>query len=148
MLKVTLVAGVVAAALAVAGQAAAAEIQVKMLDKGAKGAMVFEPSIAKLKVGDSVRFIPTNPGHSVETIATMLPPGAAPVKGAMNKEVVVKFTKAGTYGFKCPPHWGFGMTFVAKVGDGAPNFAAAEAASAKSPPMARKRFAADFAALK
>jgi len=148
MLKVTLVAGVVAAALAVAGQAAAAEIQVKMLDKGAKGMMVFEPSTAKLKLGDTVRFVPTHSGHNVETIMAMLPPGATATKGAMNKEVVVKFTKPGVYGFKCAPHWGFGMAFVAKVGDGGPNAAEAEAAVAKSPPMAKKRLASDFAALK
>lgn len=148
MLKMTFAAGVVAAALAVAGQAAAAEIQVKMLDKGAKGIMVFEPSTAKLKPGDTVRFVPTNPGHNVETIMEMLPPGVTATKGAMGKEVVVKFAKPGVYGFKCAPHWGFGMAFVAKVGDGGPNATAAEAAVAKAPPMAKKRLAADFAALK
>src|SRR3990167_9244247 len=145
MLRVTLAAGVIAVAFAVAGQAAAAEIQVKMLDKGSQGMMTFEPPPAKLKLGDTVRFVPTNPGHNVETIMGMLPPGVTATKGAMNKEVVVKFSKPGVYGFKCAPHWGFGMAFVAKVGDGGPNAAAAEAAVAKAPPMAKKRLAADFA---
>ena len=148
MFRMTLAAGATAVALALAGQATAAEIQVKMLDRGAQGVMVFEPSGANFKVGDTVRFLPTNPGHNVETISTMLPPGATPVKGAMNQEVVVKFTKPGVYGFKCLPHWGFGMVFVAKVGDGSPNLAAAQAAAAKTPPMTKKRLAAAFAALK
>jgi pseudoazurin len=148
MLKSIFAAGAAVAALAVAGQAGAAELVVKMLDKGSQGMMVFEPATAKLKPGDTVRFVPTHPGHNVETIRDMLPPGVTATKGAIGQEVIVKFAKPGTYGFKCAPHWGFGMAFVAKVGDGAPNLAAAEAASSNAPPMAKKRLAADFAAIK
>lgn len=147
MLKTILTAGALVGMLAAAGQAAAAEIKVKMLDKGAQGNMVFEPAEAKLKLGDTVRFIPTAKGHNVETIKDMLPPGAEIVKSPLSQEIVVKFTKAGVYGFKCTPHWGFGMAFVAKVGDG-PNLATAEAAIAKAPPMAKKRLATSFAAIK
>lgn len=148
MPRVTLAASAIVAALAAGGPAAAAEIQVKMLDKGSQGVMSFEPPTAKLKPGDTVRFVPTHPGHNVETIMEMLPPGVTATKGALGKEVVVKFAKPGVYGFKCAPHWGFGMAFVAKVGDGGPNAAAAQAAVLKAPPMAKKRLAADFAALK
>lgn len=148
MFKTVVPALLLAGALAVAGQAQAAEVKVKMLNSGAQGAMVFEPAQVKLKPGDTVRFIPTDPGHNAETIATMLPAGAAPAKGAMNKELVYKFDKAGTYGFKCAPHWSMGMVFTAKVGDGQPNFAAVEAAAAKTPPLAKKRFAAQLAAVK
>ena len=70
------------------------------------------------------------------------------MKGQIGKEVVVKLPKPGVYGFKCAPHWGFGMTFVAKVGDGKPNAAEAEAAIATAPTMAKKRLTADFAAIK
>jgi len=134
--------------MAAAGQAAAAEVVVKMLDRGAQGMMVFEPASAKLKPGDTVRFVPEHPGHNAESILGMLPPGATPVKGAMSKELVVKFAKPGVYGFKCAPHFGFGMTFVAKVGDGAANMAAAETATTQGPPAAKKRLAAELAALK
>lgn len=147
MLKTFLATGAVVGLLAVAGQAGAAEIQVKMLNKGAQGAMVFEPAQAKLKPGDTVRFIPTDKGHNVETIKDMLPPGAELVKSPLSQEIVVKFSKPGVYGFKCTPHWGFGMAFVAKVGEG-PNLATAEAAIAKTPPMAKKRLTASFAAVK
>lgn len=148
MLRTVVLSAIAATALTVAGQAEAAEIKVKMLNSGAQGAMVFEPSAVKLKPGDTVRFLPTNPGHSVESIPTMLPPGAAAAKGAVNKELVYKFDKAGTYGFKCPPHFSMGMVFVAKVGDGQPNFAAVEAAAVKTPPLAKKRFAAQLAQVK
>lgn len=148
MLKSALAIGALVGALALAGQASAAEVVVKMLDKGAQGSMVFEPASAKLKPGDTVRFVPTSKGHNVETILGMIPPGAEVVKGPMSKEVVVKFAKPGVYGFKCAPHWSFGMSFVAKVGDEAANAATAEAAVAKTPPMARKRLGASFAALK
>jgi pseudoazurin len=151
MSRSVFIAGAIAGAMAVvgaAGPAGATEVQVKMQDQGAQGMMVFEPSTAKLKVGDTVRFIPVNPGHNAESIKDMLPPGAELVKGQMGKEVVVKFAKPGVYGFKCAPHWGFGMTFVAKVGDGKPNAEAAEAAASSAPGMAKKRLSAEFAAIK
>lgn len=148
MLKSVLLAGVVVGALTVAGAAGAAELQVKMRNSGAQGMMVFEPATAKLKVGDTVRFIPTDPGHNVESIKEMWPAGAPEVKGVMGKPVVVKLTRTGVYGFKCLPHWTMGMTFVAKVGDGKPNAADAEAAIAKAPPLARKRLTADFATIR
>lgn len=147
MLKTFLAAGAAAGLLALAGQAGAAEIQVKMLNKGSQGAMVFEPAVATLKPGDTVRFIPTDPGHNVESIKEMLPAGAEVVKSQLSKEVVVKFAKPGVYGFKCTPHWGFGMAFVAKVGQPV-NLATAETVLAKAPPNAKKRLSAGLAAIK
>lgn len=148
MLKSILAVGALAGVVALAGQAGATELQVKMLNQGSQGMMVFEPATAKLKVGDTVRFVPTDPGHNVESIKEMLPPGAELVKGALGKEVLVKLTKPGYYGFKCMPHWGFGMTFVAKVGDGKSNADAAAAAAAAAPGAAKKRLTADMATLK
>jgi pseudoazurin len=148
MFKSVLLGGVVVGALAVAGAAGAAELQVKMLNSGTQGMMVFEPATAKLKPGDTVRFIPTDAGHNAESIKEMWPADVAPVKGLLGKEVVVKFAKPGVYGFKCLPHWTMGMTFVAKVGDGKSNAAEAEAAIAKAPPLAKKRLTAEFAAIK
>lgn len=148
MRKSVLLAGVVASALVLAGSASATELQVRMRNQGAQGAMVFEPATAKLKVGDTIRFVPTDPGHNAETIPELAPAGTAPVKGAIGKEVLVKLTKAGVYGFKCMPHWAMGMVFVAKVGDAKLDPATADTALAKAPPMAKKRLAAAFAAIK
>lgn len=147
MLKAVIAAGSVLALLAAAGQASAAEVQVKMLNKGAQGTMVFEPAQVKLKPGDTVRFVPTDKGHNVETIRGMLPTGAELVKSPLSKEILVKFDKAGVYGFKCTPHWGMGMAFVARVGPAA-NLADAEATVAKAPPMAKKRLTASLQAVR
>ena len=97
--------GFVAAALVIAAPAAAKEITVKMLNKGAEGAMVFEPAFVKAAPGDTVKFVATNPGHNAQTIAGFLPAGEAEQKGAMGKDFVLKAGKPGLYGIKCLPHF-------------------------------------------
>ena len=47
-----LVAAAVGVAMAMAGGAMAAEVEVKMLNKGAEGLMVFEPALIKVAPGD------------------------------------------------------------------------------------------------
>ena len=75
----------VAALGAAAGAASAADVEVQMLNKGAKGAMVFEPSFVQVQPGDTVHFVPTDKGHDVESIKGMLPEGVEPFKGKMNE---------------------------------------------------------------
>src|SRR5690606_8358648 len=65
-----------AAAIMVAGAAGAAEIEIRMLNKGEKGAMVFEPDYVKAAPGDTIRFVSTDKGHNAETIKGMIPEGA------------------------------------------------------------------------
>ena len=102
-------------ALAAAG-ANAAEIEVKMLNKGAAGAMVFEPALVKVAPGDTVKFIATDKSHNAESIPEMLPTGAAPFTGKMNEDIVVTFKENGVYGIKCLPHYGMGMVGLIVVG--------------------------------
>jgi pseudoazurin len=116
---------------------------VKMKNSGAEGAMVFEPGFLKVKPGDSIRFAATDPGHNAETIAGMTPGPAIP-RGPMGKDHVVTLTQQGVYGFKCAPHLSMGMVCLIQVGKPV-NRAAAEAAAAKTPNLARKRFANYFA---
>jgi len=132
-----LVAGAVMA-LAMASPAAAKDVQVKMLNKGARGAMVFEPALVKVAPGDTVTFVATDKGHNAEIISTMLPAGAAPFKGKMNQNITVKFTKPGVYGYKCLPHYGMGM--VGAVIVGSPTNAA-QAKAASHPGKAKTVFA-------
>src|SRR4030095_6949147 len=106
-----------ALALVLAGGAAAAEIEVKMLDKGTEGAMVFEPALVKIEPGDTVKFWATNKCHTAETINGMLPEGAAPFTGKVNQDVAVTFDKPGVYGVKCLPHYGMGMVALIVVGE-------------------------------
>lgn len=127
-------------AMAMASPAAAKDYQVKMLNKGARGAMVFEPALVKVAPGDTVTFIATDKGHNAEIITTMLPAGAAPFKGKMNQNLTVKFGKPGVYGYKCLPHYGMGMVGAVIVGTSLQNAAQAKAVS--HPGKAKQAFAA------
>jgi len=111
-----LVAAAVATAMAIAGGATAAEVEVKMLNKGAEGVMVFEPALIKIAPGDTVKFVSTDKGHNAETIKGMLPDGVAPFVGKSGEDVSVKFEQAGVYGIKCMPHYGMGMVAMIVVG--------------------------------
>ena len=104
----------------------AAEFEVLMLNKGAKGAMVFEPDFIAAAPGDTIRFVPTDKGHNVETIKGMAPDGADYVKTTVGQEAVVKFDKEGVYGFKCAPHYMMGMVALVVVGDKRDNLDAAK----------------------
>lgn len=112
----TLAAAAALLALA-AAPAMAANFEVHMLNKGETGAMVFEPALTKVAVGDTVTFLPTDKGHNAEAIKELLPAGAETFKGAMGKEIVVTFTAPGAYGVKCAPHLGMGMVALVVVGD-------------------------------
>ena len=119
-----------------AAPAMAANFEVHMLNKGEAGAMVFEPALTTIAVGDTVTFIPTDKGHDAQTIKDILPAGGEEFKGAMGKEIAVTFTVPGVYGVKCAPHFAMGMVALIVVGD-APDFEAAKAA--KLPKAARTR---------
>lgn len=120
--------------------ATAAEHEIKMLNKGSDNqTMVFEPSFLKIKPGDTVKFVPTDKGHNVETIPGMLPVGATPFKGKVNEETVVTFVAPGLYGSKCLPHLGMGMVSLIQVGDEPSNLDKVK--SVKLPGLGGKRMA-------
>ena len=133
--------GALVAGLGMAGMAQAAEVQIKMLNKGTEGVMVFEPAVVKIAPGDTVRFVPADKGHNVESIEAMLPEGAPAVVGKISEEVAVTFDKPGVYGYKCKPHYGMGMVTMVVVGD-APNLDQAKAAT--HPGKAKQVFAGLF----
>lgn len=147
-IRITLGAVGAVALLALAPLSAQArDIIVHMKNQGADGAMVFEPSFVKAAVGDTIRFQPSNPSHNAETMANMLPAGATPMKGAMNKEAVLTVAKPGLYGIKCMPHYSMGMVALVQVGKVTPaDLAAAKAV--KLPPFAAKRMTAALAKVK
>ena len=47
--------------------------EVKMLNKGKSGKMVFEPDFVLAAIGDTVTFLPSDKGHNVESIKGMIP---------------------------------------------------------------------------
>ena len=132
---------VLGATVALAGAANAEEHQVRMLNKGEKGAMVFEPDFIRAAPGDTVRFVPVDKGHNAETIKGMIPEGAEIFKGKFNEEIVFTVDQEGVYGIKCAPHYAMGMVALIEVGDGQ-NVEEAEAV--KHPGKAKTAFAELF----
>jgi len=133
-----------AAVVAMAGAAGAAEHEVKMLNKGEKGAMVFEPDFLKVEIGDTVKFVVVDKGHDAQSIKGMLPEGVAEFKGKINEEITVAIEKEGVYGVKCAPHYAMGMVMLIVAGEPVN----AEAAKAvKQPGKAKQTFADLFAQL-
>ncbi|EJF89165.1 pseudoazurin [Bartonella tamiae] len=90
--------------------------EVKMLNRGEKGSMVFEPDYLEIKPGDKIHFIATQKSHNAATIDHMIPQGASPFKSKIDEELVVTFDKSGFYGIKCTPHYAMGMVMLVKVG--------------------------------
>ena len=115
-MKSSMYAAAALAVLAFAGGAAAEEHVVEMLNKGEKGAMVFQPNLVHAAPGDTVKFVPTDKSHNAESIKGMIPEGAESFKSKMNEEITVTFDKDGVYGVKCAPHYGMGMVGLIVVG--------------------------------
>ena len=107
--------GACTAILMLAGAVMAADHQVQMLNKGDKGAMVFQPDFIVAAPGDTVTFVPTDKGHDAASIDGMIPDGAEPFKGKISKEITVTVDKEGVYGVKCVPHYGLGMVALIVV---------------------------------
>lgn len=131
------------AACALPALALAAEVEIHMLNKGAEGAMVFEPSFVKVQPGDVVKFIPTDKSHNVEAIKDFLPAGVEPFKSELSTEFALTVTEPGLYGVKCTPHFAMGMVALVQVGDAPANLDAAKAV--KLPKKAAERMEANFA---
>jgi pseudoazurin len=93
------------------------EFEVQMLNTGADGVMVFEPSVLQIQAGDSVTFKPSNPGHNSMSMPGMIPSGAQSWDSGMSQELTVTFTEEGTYVYQCTPHLMMAMVGVITVGD-------------------------------
>jgi len=131
------------AALALFATGAAAEtFDVKMLNRGQEGTMVFEPAYIRAQPGDTIRFVPTDKGHNVQSIDGMLPDGVYAFKSKFNQEYELTVDAEGLYGVKCTPHYAMGMVALIQVGE-ASNLDAAQGVRQRG--QASKRFAALFA---
>lgn len=118
-----------------------------MLNKGSDGQMMqFEPAFLQVAPGDTVTFVPTDKGHSSDSIDGMIPDGATPWQGKISQGITVTLTVPGVYGYKCLPHFGLGMVGLIEVGTSPSNLEAAKAVAL--PPLAEKRMQALFAEVK
>ena len=86
--------------------------EVRMLNRGESGPMVYEPAYLNIAPGDTVRFLPTQPGHNAATIEGIVPTGAAPFRSKINDTFEVTLTAPGVYGIKCSPHYAMGMVIA------------------------------------
>lgn len=118
MKTLRVVAGIALAAITGFPLHAMAEtFEVKMLNRGEKGPMVFEPDFLEIALGDRVRFVPTHKSHNAATIEGMVPEGFEGFKSRINDEFETGFEQPGFYGIKCSPHYGMGMVMLIKVGE-------------------------------
>ncbi|WP_462384154.1 pseudoazurin [Pseudomonas sp. Marseille-QA0892] len=90
--------------------------EVKMLNRGDGGSMVYEPDFLDIAAGDSVKFIATHSSHNAASIPGMVPEGAATFKGKINEEIEATFDVPGVYGIECTPHRAMGMVMMIRVG--------------------------------
>jgi len=105
----------------------AANFEVKMLNQGASGVMVFEPAFLKINTGDTVTFIATDAAHNSASIPGMLPKGATSWNGELSRDISVTFDVPGVYGYQCTPHSMMAMVGVIQVGDNNANLDSAKA---------------------
>lgn len=106
-----------AAVLLGASLAQAETIEVKMLNRGEGGAMVYEPDFVRLAPGDSLKFLATNQTHNAASMPEIAPAGTKPFMGKIDEEIAVTFSEPGLYGIKCLPHYAMGMVMLVQVGD-------------------------------
>ena len=123
--------------LATTDPASAAEHEIKMLNKGEAGIMVFEPAFLEIAPGDTVHFRTVDKGHNAASIDGMMPDGAAPWKGGLSKDVDVTFEIEGVYGIRCLPHYPMGMVALIAVGNPSVNLETAR--RVKQPGKAKQR---------
>lgn len=91
--------------------------EVKMLNRGEAGAMVFEPRFVSAEIGDTIVFVAEDKSHNAESIKDLLPKGQEAFAGKINEEIEVELTSEGVIGIKCKPHFAMGMVMVIQVDD-------------------------------
>jgi pseudoazurin len=139
-MRTALFAAAVGLSALAAVSAMAADYEVQMLNSDSEGRpMQFEPAFLQVQPGDTVTFVPADPGHNSETIADAIPEGAEGWRGRINEEITVTLTEPGLYAYKCLPHFGLGMVGLIQVGDDTSNRSAVELAN--MPPRAGERMA-------
>ena len=106
-----------------------ASFEVKMLNQGQDGVMVFEPSLLKINVGDTVTFKATDAAHNSASIPGMIPNGASSWNGELSRDISVTFDVPGVYGYQCTPHAMMAMVGVIQVDNNIENLDAVKIAA-------------------
>jgi pseudoazurin len=111
--------------------ALAENYEVKMLNQGPEGYMVFEPAVLKINKGDTVIFKATDAAHNSASIKGMIPAGAKEWNGRLSQDISVTFNVEGVYGYQCTPHMMMAMVGIIEVGENQSNLESAKATAKK-----------------
>ena len=71
--------------------------------------------VARIKVGDSIEWLPTDEGHNVQFLAGPLV-NSLPPKSKIDERHIVVFSEPGVYLYGCTPHANMGMLGLVVVG--------------------------------
>ena len=93
------------------------EHEIKMLNMGTDGAMVFEPAVIKVSVGDTIHFRATDAAHNSVSVEGMIPAGAASWASQLSQDFSITLDTEGIYVYQCDPHLVMAMIGVIQVGD-------------------------------
>ena len=93
------------------------EHEIKMLNMGTDGAMVFEPAVIKVSVGDTIHFKATDAAHNSVSVEGMIPAGAASWASQLSQDFSITLDTEGIYVYQCDPHLVMAMIGVIQVGD-------------------------------
>ncbi len=105
---------------------------------------VFKPNVVSAQVGDTIRFIPSEPSHQSSSIETMLPEGVTGWEGEINEQVDYVLPKPGIYGYQCIPHYAAGMVGVVVVDGEGRNANLERAMVARHPGLGNPKFVEVF----
>ena len=90
---------------------------VKMLNSGDGGQMIFEPSVIKVSVGDTIHFKAIDAAHNSVSVDGMVPGGAASWASQLSQDISVTLDTEGVYVYQCDPHLIMAMVGVIQVGE-------------------------------
>ena len=93
------------------------DYEVRMLNSGPGGIIVFYPPVMKIKKGDTIHFKSVDMAHNSESIENMIPEGGDTWMGAMSQDISVTFNTGGVYVYRCTPHLMMAMVGVIQVGN-------------------------------
>lgn len=99
----------------------ATSYEVKMLNQGAEGVMVFEPAYLEINPGDSVTFKASDPAHNSASIPGMIPQNAQTWDSGLSRDLTVTFNEPGIYAYQCTPHVMMAMVGIIQVGNNISN---------------------------
>ena len=91
----------------------AATFEVEMLNRLGKESMVYSQSVVNIQSGDTVKWLATTKGHTVQFLS--VPEGVGTFRSKLNVDTEYTFTVPGIYLYQCTPHKNMGMIAVVIV---------------------------------